>query len=286
MQFESSNDVIGDTAPRPNPDKPAPGGLKARVLSGLVLAPPVLAALYFGPPYSDVLLLLAGGIMAWEWSRLCSGGTLDRTGTLVIATALAALMAGALGAYSIAGWILAAGVMGVAVVGRGRSSGHVAWMVLGLVYVVCALLAFQWLRQDPEVGRATILWLIAAVWATDIGAYFAGRAIGGPKLAPRISPKKTWAGLAGGMCAAAAVGVVSALLATWPNAILLALISALLAVVAQLGDLFESGVKRHFGVKDSSNLIPGHGGLLDRADGLMSGSLAVALLVLMIGMEF
>lgn len=285
MRFESSSNVIGATGQPPNRDRPAPGGLKARVLSALVLAPPVLAALYFGAPYSDGLLVLAGGIMAWEWARLCNEGALRPSGALLIAGVMGAVLAGAFGGQSIAGWILAAGAMAVAVADRGRSPAHSVWLVLGLVYVASALLAFQWLRQDPALGREIILWLIAAVWATDIGAYFAGRGIGGAKLAPRISPKKTWAGLFGGMLAAAAVGAAAALLVGRPSPYLLAGASAFLAVVAQLGDLFESGLKRRFGVKDSSNLIPGHGGLLDRADGLLAGSLGVTLLALAAGTE-
>jgi phosphatidate cytidylyltransferase len=130
-----------------------------------------------------------------------------------------------------------------------------------------------------EQGRGPLLWVLFLVWATDSGAYFAGRAIGGPKLAPRISPKKTWAGLAGGMLAAALVGWAMQN-GVMPGAWRLAAASAALAVVAQAGDLAESGLKRYFGVKDSSQLIPGHGGVLDRLDGLLAVAPAVAVLAL------
>ena len=156
---------------------------------------------------------------------------------------------------------------------RAGSQADAAWTSLGVAYIAPAFLAFQWLRGQGDDGLWTVLWLVALVWGTDIGAYFAGRQFGGPKLLPAVSPKKTWAGLGGGMLAAAGVGLVAAELggelAAGPGWVL-ALASAALAIVAQLGDLFESSLKRRFGVKDSSALIPGHGGLLDRIDGLIS----------------
>ena len=123
------------------------------------------------------------------------------------------------------------------------------------------------------------------VWATDVGAYFAGRGIGGPRLAPRISPNKTWAGLAGGIAAAALVGMITAYAIGLPDRMMLVSFSALLSIIAQGGDLIESIVKRHFGVKDSGRLIPGHGGVLDRLDGLMTAAPAVAAAALVSGEE-
>jgi phosphatidate cytidylyltransferase len=139
------------------------------------------------------------------------------------------------------------------------------------------VVALIWLRGDAQGGLAAILWLMASVWATDTGAYFAGRLIGGPKLAPRLSPNKTWAGLTGAMVAAALVGWAAALLVPQgPPARVLAAAGAGLAIVAQAGDLLESWIKRHFGAKDSSRLIPGHGGLFDRVDGLLTAAVALA----------
>jgi phosphatidate cytidylyltransferase len=157
-------------------------------------------------------------------------------------------------------------------------SGSPAWLALGVAYVGLPCLALIWIRVLPDGGLATLLWVLALVWATDTGAYVAGRGIGGPKLAPTISPHKTWAGLFGGVLAAAFVGLAAALWAASASIPKVVLVSAGLALVEQVGDLFESGVKRHFGVKDSSNLIPGHGGVLDRVDGLLAVSLAVAAL--------
>ena len=121
-----------------------------------------------------------------------------------------------------------------------------------------------------------MLWLFAVVWATDIGAYAAGRTIGGPKLAPAISPNKTWSGLAGGVALAAAVGAIAAWIQGAVDVVLLAAVSGVLAVVAQGGDLLESRLKRRVGAKDSSNLIPGHGGFLDRFDGILAAALVVS----------
>lgn len=148
------------------------------------------------------------------------------------------------------------------------------WSAIGLVYIAVPCIAIIWLRA--AFGWQTIFWLFAVVWATDIGAYFAGLGFGGPRLAPRISPHKTWSGLAGGVVCAAAVGAATAALLGLPHLPRLAFLSALLALVAQAGDLWESMVKRRFHAKDSGTLIPGHGGLLDRLDGLMAAAPAVA----------
>ena len=137
-------------------------------------------------------------------------------------------------------------------------------------------MALAWLRADEMVGRAIVLWLLAVVWAGDVGAYAFGRWIGGLRLVPAISPHKTWAGLLGGIACAGAVGAVAALLSQQPIAPMV-VGSAVVGLVAQLGDLVESWVKRRFKVKDSSNLIPGHGGLLDRVDGLLVAATTVAL---------
>jgi phosphatidate cytidylyltransferase len=153
------------------------------------------------------------------------------------------------------------------------------WSYIGLAYIAVPCASLIWLRGNPG-GLALVLYVTLAVWAADIGAYFSGRYIGGPKLAPAISPSKTWAGLGGGMSAAAVVGGGCAYFTPYPHTFLGAVgVAMLLAVVAQLGDLFESWIKRRAGVKDSGSLIPGHGGLLDRIDGIMFTAPLFALLV-------
>ncbi len=154
----------------------------------------------------------------------------------------------------------------------------------GLLYVLLAGAALLWLRDDPAVGRAHVIFLLLVVWACDIGAYLVGRWIGGPRMAPRISPGKTWSGAIGGLIAAVAVGLGAAHFLTdtaigWRAIV----VAAALAVVAQAGDLLESYMKRRLEVKDSSHLIPGHGGLFDRLDALMAGSVMAALLALTLG---
>jgi phosphatidate cytidylyltransferase len=254
--------------------------LLARILSGLVLGPATLAVVWFGGPAFDLFLVLAGGLMAREWSRMTARDQAGWTGLALALMAIAALGATAAGVPP--GQVVV-GLLGGALVvyGLGRSGGVQApiWLAAGVVSVGLPCVAFVWLRGVPEVGRAAVFWLFAVVWATDIGAYAVGRSVGGPRLAPRISPNKTWSGLLGGVLAAAVVGGGGA---AWFGAgawLGPALLGGGLAVVAQGGDLGESLAKRRFGIKDTGALIPGHGGLLDRVDGLLPTAPAMAMLV-------
>lgn len=247
--------------------------LRTRLLSAAILAPVALAAVWLGSPWFDILVAVAGAVMAWEWARICRG-RFGGSGVLMAVVAAGAGLAAAAhpGGGAAVVWV---GCLLIAAFSR---SG---WLAFGTLYVGLPVVALVWLREAG--GMATMLWLFLIIWATDTGAYAAGRSIGGPLLAPRISPKKTWAGLIGGMASAAVVGAAAGLLAglpAWPG---LAGFSALLAVVAQIGDLFESSVKRRFNVKDSSTIIPGHGGVLDRVDGLIAAAPVVALAVLALG---
>jgi len=154
----------------------------------------------------------------------------------------------------------------------------------GFLYVGLAAGSLLWLRADPMVGRTNVLAFLLLIWASDVGAYAAGRAIGGPRLAPRISPGKTISGAIGGLVAAVAVGLGAALTLSYPADLPRAgLLAASLGIIAQAGDLFESWVKRRLGVKDSGSLIPGHGGLFDRLDALLAAAPAAALLALWAG---
>ena len=145
-------------------------------------------------------------------------------------------------------------------------------------------MALVWLRQPPVSGGANVIVLLLIVWASDIGAYITGRAIGGPHLAPAISPGKTWSGAIGGLAAAASTGLAASLaLGGGPISWRPAGFAVLIGVISQTGDLFESRLKRHFGVKDSGTMIPGHGGLLDRLDAVLTAAPAAALLALILG---
>lgn len=166
---------------------------------------------------------------------------------------------------------------------RRRPRQEPALLAAGLGWVGVASVALIWLREDGAVGRANLLFLAPVVWASDVGAYAAGRLLGGPKLAPRISPSKTWAGAGGGLLAAMSVGLLLARLLDTGTTARAALVAGGVGLAAQAGDLLESGLKRRCGAKDSGRLIPGHGGLLDRLDGMLAAAPVAAVLTLVLG---
>jgi phosphatidate cytidylyltransferase len=270
--------------------------LLLRILSALVLAPIAIAAAWFGWPWLPILTAIAGAVMAWEWACLCRAGRVGASGVgasgvVLIGSVLAAIGA-AIGATIAAepasGVALGIGVSlaGAAIVlwtSSREPGGDPAWLALGALWVALPCVLLLWLARIDGAGRVTVLWILAIVWATDIGAYAIGRWLGGPLLAPRWSPRKTWAGLIGGAGCAALAGWGTARILGSTAVLPLVLVSAGLAIVEQFGDLAESVAKRRFGVKDSSGLIPGHGGLLDRLDGLLAVVPAVALLTLIGG---
>lgn len=244
--------------------------LKTRFLSAIVMAPPALAAAWFGGYAFAVLTAALAAVMVWEWTGMVVGRFTVVARLAAVACAASCVLAVVSPAASLA--VVAAAAVVAAVFSTGRGS----WMGWGILYVGLPTVALVWLRGEGAAGRGLLLAVLLAVWATDSGAYAFGRLIGGPKLAPAISPSKTWAGLLGGMACSALVGAGAALAAGGPLAGLM-VAGAVLAVVAQAGDLLESWVKRRWGVKDSSGIIPGHGGVLDRLDGLLSAGLAAAL---------
>lgn len=242
-----------------------------RTLSAAVLGLPVLVAIYFGSPLFELMIGVAAAVLAWEWFGLCGAGRptivrLTLGGVLLMAVAIAARFG-----ISHALLTLVLGTVAVLLVSKGQP-----WLYGGTIYLGLPCVALIWLRNDASAGRDLVLWLIALAWAADIGAYVAGRLIGGPRLAPSVSPNKTWAGLAGGVGLAAATSAGFAGANGHSHLLGPAALGALLGCIAQAGDLGESWVKRRFGVKDTSALIPGHGGLLDRVDGLLMVVLAVA----------
>ena len=264
-------------------DRIAGAGLVRRILSSLVLAPPVLAAVYYGTPWFELMLMLAAAEMAREWTRLCDDGrTMPAAWVIAAGTIVAIGLASRVGmAEALIAVGASASLTFVLVLPRGRSIA--TWLAAGAPVVAMPCLAFIWLRFDTEQGREICFWLLAAVWATDIGAYAVGRAVGGPKLWPQVSPKKTWSGLIGGVIAAGSVGFVTSWLLGNDRAIALIVAGFVVAVVSQGGDLAESAVKRRFGVKDAGMLIPGHGGLLDRVDGLIAAAPALAIAMWLFG---
>ena len=258
-------------------------GMRLRVLSAIVLAIPALLAVYIGFPVFDVVFGLAALVMVWEWDRLCAPAPRDGVTWLFGASVLLPVLFAIAGQPALALGALLAGFAVHYVAARGWRRPRPLLAAAGTVYIGVPLVALLWLRHDAVYGMVTIFWLLAVVWATDTGALFSGRAIGGPKLAPSISPNKTWSGFAGGVLAAVGVSVIAALWFDVSNVIPLVALGAVLSVASQLGDLLESAVKRYLKVKDSGNIIPGHGGIFDRVDGLLLAAPMLAGVYLMAG---
>jgi phosphatidate cytidylyltransferase len=224
--------------------------LQLRTISGLVLASVVLALTWVGGLPFRLLAVAISAAVFYEWTRMTRP------------------------AHSRVLWLVPEACMAILLVALGLGVAAVDFLLLALAATVIVA-AIGFLRGADHAGLLAILFLFAVVWTTDTLAYFVGRAVGGPKLAPSISPGKTWSGAIGGTVAGVAAGIVVSVLAGTGNHLLPGLAALLLSVVSQIGDLFESWVKRRHGCKDSSQLIPGHGGVMDRVDGLVVAALAL-----------
>jgi phosphatidate cytidylyltransferase len=239
----------------------------------MVLAPlAILAVVVGGWPFVLFWTVAAIGVY-WEWSAgiVHAGRATQGAGALALAAA------GALAIVGRPGWALAAIAIGAAAAAY-LAEERKPWCAVGAVYAGLVLAGPMILRRDPQFGAIALLFLFAIVWATDILAYYGGRLIGGPKLAPAISPKKTWSGALAGALGAVIAGAAVAGAGQLANLLAAIGLALLLSAVAQVGDLAESAVKRRFGVKDSGRIIPGHGGLMDRLDGFLAAAAAAALL--------
>jgi phosphatidate cytidylyltransferase len=244
--------------------------LAVRTVSGLILVAIAGTALWLGG-VAFWLLLMAGALtMQHEWAGLVGRLERRRLSMLALMASLSMLSPFADGPGFLSLGFIIGGAFFISAIDRGFRLG------LGVFYCALPVMALLYLRQQDN-GLLLAFWTMATVWATDVGAYFAGRGIGGPKIAPTISPSKTWAGLAGGMTAALLFAI--ALREWFDLPYILVLASAPLAIIAQVGDFLESWMKRQAGVKDSGTLIPGHGGILDRVDGLVPVAPVVATLV-------
>lgn len=251
--------------------------LRLRLISGAVLATVAFLLTYAGPLPFGLLILVCALVISWEWGRLVRGATFDLGFFLhaIAVTAAVVLAAAGYAALAVAVLVIAAITLIPLYIGRGaRLSG------LGVFYVGLPAVALLWLRSDEPFGFTAVLFVFAVVWSSDTAAYAAGRSIGGPKLWPRVSPNKTWAGLIGALAAGAAAAAIFAVLEPDAAPLRLILLGVALALVAQAGDLAESALKRLFNLKDASDLIPGHGGFMDRMDSIVATAVAAALLAL------
>jgi phosphatidate cytidylyltransferase len=252
--------------------------LMMRVVAALVLAPAAIAIAYVGGWLWTALVTLVAIGLYVEWLTVVGGARQRRVvASGVIALAVAGLCL-ALGRIEASLAVLVVGLAAVALLSPERRR----WNAAGFGYAAAAEVASVLVRLDHEWGFAALILVLLVVWVTDIGGYFAGRGIGGPKLWPRVSPKKTWAGAIGGFAASLVVAAGFAAFGLGKTGPVL-LLGAVLSIASQLGDLFESAVKRRFGVKDSSHIIPGHGGLLDRLDGFIAAIVLAAIFGLLRG---
>jgi phosphatidate cytidylyltransferase len=244
--------------------------LLVRSASAAVLLALALGAAYLGGVAAGIVAAIFAVIVHLEWARI-TGATAAPTIPFAAAVAVATVLAGL-------GMVPAAIGVGVLAAIFATGLSREPWLPAGVVYAAALGISLLAIRVSPEYGLAALLFVLAIVWATDSGAFFFGRLIGGPKLSPRISPKKTWAGAIGGLVTALIAGTVAARIAGIPVTPGLVAVAAFLSVACQAGDLFESWVKRHFGAKDSGHIIPGHGGMMDRVDGLIFAAVAAVLL--------
>lgn len=260
------------------------GSVTLRILSAIVLGVPTIAALFWGRPFWELWLAVFVALMGREWHELCGGSGWRSAARLALLFAsLGALLLAALDRYGAALILLALGTPVIYALARGERGLAPGFMAAGLPYIGLSAVALSWLRAD-SYGTVTLGWVFLVVWATDTVAYVVGKTVGGPKLCPPISPQKTWSGAVGGLLGAVAAGFGISLVAgaePWIPVIA----SLALSVLGQTGDLAESAVKRHFGVKDSGAIIPGHGGLFDRADALLAVAPAAALAVYIYGAD-
>lgn len=252
--------------------------LRLRIASAAILIPVALASTFIGEIFFLLFVLLGGALVLFEWLRMIGAGRLyhlHAVGWVLLAgvaavSALAppwaAVLSAGLGAalLSLAAW-------------RDRSDIAARWIFAGGLYVGLAVVALVVLRQGPH-GFGVIVFVLLTAWASDTAAFFVGRRLRGPKLWPSVSPSKTWSGAIGGFVAAVGLGALVAAFLGAPISAVTLLLAAVVAVSAQLGDLLESALKRHFMVKDAGTLIPGHGGVMDRVDGIVAASMVLAVI--------
>jgi phosphatidate cytidylyltransferase len=255
--------------------------LQIRILSAIVLGAAVLGLVWLGGIVCRVLAALVAGAIFYEWAAMRREPT-SAEHHLISAACLGLVLGCLVVGFQAKALFAAAALATLASSLHGWARGQGLWNASGVAYAAVSAITLSLIRGDDRAGLLALLFLFAVVWATDVFAYFVGRTMGGPKLAPSISPSKTWSGAVGGAVGGLACGALFAALTGWGE-IWIAAIALALAVISQFGDLLESYLKRRQGVKDSSHLIPGHGGLMDRVDGLVAAAWALYVIGMLFG---
>ncbi len=261
----------------PSPKK---SGLMLRVVSALVMLPIAISIILLGGIAYNILVILLTVLILFEWNGICEDKAFNSVfafQTILVLLLIYSLITGIYFSEYI--YLVPVGLLVVACI---YYKINLLFALLGTAYALLPALSLIWLRQNFD--GLIVLWVMIIVWSMDTGAYFAGKNIGGPKMAPRISPNKTWAGLIGGAITAVIFGLIAAHYFEFKfNLIFLIPAAAILAIWSQIGDLAESALKRHFKVKDSGAIIPGHGGIMDRVDGVLFAAPAVVLFIYLSG---
>lgn len=258
------------------------GDFAARLLTGLAIGAVVALCVLSGPTAFAVLAVAVSLVVTWEWARLVHG---PDAGLLLAVQLSSVAAAGLLAAFVSAGLGLLALCIGAILAVLLSLERNSAFAALGVLYAGLPAVALIWLRFDDPFGLRAVVFLILIVATADTAAFFCGRLLGGPLLRPSVSPKKTWSGLVGALAASAVVGALFLTVVPDGSALRLATAGVLVAAVAQMGDLAESALKRRFGVKDTGSVLPGHGGVMDRVDGLVAAASAVGLAAVAIDMH-
>lgn len=265
-----------DVQPPADP-KSAKAELTLRVLAAAVLVPIVLLAAWAGGIWFAILVAGGTALAGYEWSQTCN---IDRPAAIALLIVVGPVLAIAQTAGGPAASLLVLFLAVLSAFGGQRGTPNRIWPAIGVIYLGVPTVAILWVRADLQFGLVALIFLFAMVWLTDIGAYAFGRAIGGPRLAPTISPGKTWAGVLGGLILPVAATYFTAVVMGSPKPYGAIALAIYLSIATQCGDLFESWIKRRSGKKDSGTVIPGHGGILDRIDGLLFAAPVMAAVVL------
>lgn len=267
--------------------RPVEKELAARLFSGFSLAFVSVVMIYAGVlPFASLIFVLAL-IMIWEWSRMVFNKAFHPNLFIQMLGYTAIIAFVGTGLYLFAVFTILLTTLASYSIGYldTRDFRTSLWSASGICYVALPTLSLIWFRQDPVYGIYAVLFIMLIVWITDTMAYLVGKNVGGPKLWPSISPNKTWSGLFGGLFSSVIFGYGVALVLNVDDVFSLVLISLILSLVAQAGDLLESAMKRNFGQKDMSTLIPGHGGVIDRVDGLVVTACAAGLIAFYLNFE-